>query len=338
MSQLSQATAGRHHSRPGPLAALLATAALLLTSCTAPGAPHASPSSASPSSMASSMASGTPPAVILLSGATSAEGIAAGEGETFYAGDLVAGDIFRGNLGEHRAERFIDVPPGRMAVGMKADPEHHLLVVAGGTTGRGYFYDTRSGKTIASIQLAEAKKSFINDVVLTAAGAWFTNSSKGELYFVPISGEGTLGQAKTLKLTGPAAETGQGFNLNGIVAADDGGTLIVAHSRNQAVYTVDPDTGASKQITGLELPDVDGLVLQDKQLWAVQNFKNQISRIRLEADLGSGSVEQVITSKLFQTPTTAALIDGKLLVVNAKFDTGNPPKAKTFEVVIVDAD
>jgi sugar lactone lactonase YvrE len=278
-----------------------------------------------------------PPSAIVLTGATSAEGIAAGEGDTFFAGDLVASDIFRGSLAGRRAERFIDVPVGRMAVGMKADPEHHLLVVAGGTTGQGYFYDTGSGKSIAGIQLADAKVSFINDVVLTDAGAWFTNSNKGELYFVPISGEGQLGKVKTLKLSGPAAETGEGFNLNGIAATADGGTLIVAHSGNQAVYTVDPDSGASKEIAGLELPNVDGLVLQDQQLWAVQNVRNQISRIRLEPDLASGSVEQVITSKLFQTPTTAALIDGKLLVVNAKFDTGNPPKAKTFEVVVVDA-
>lgn len=36
--------------------------------------------------------------VIVLPGASSAEGIAAGRGATFYAGEQVAGDIFRGNL------------------------------------------------------------------------------------------------------------------------------------------------------------------------------------------------------------------------------------------------
>ena len=38
------------------------------------------------------------PRVIVLPGATSAEGIAAGRGSTFYAGDLFNGDIFRGDL------------------------------------------------------------------------------------------------------------------------------------------------------------------------------------------------------------------------------------------------
>jgi hypothetical protein len=43
--------------------------------------------------------------VIVLPGATSAEGIAAGRGTTFYAGDLFAGDIFRGNLQRGTADR-----------------------------------------------------------------------------------------------------------------------------------------------------------------------------------------------------------------------------------------
>jgi hypothetical protein len=34
--------------------------------------------------------------VIVLDGATSAEGIAAGRGTTFYAGDLALGDIYQG--------------------------------------------------------------------------------------------------------------------------------------------------------------------------------------------------------------------------------------------------
>jgi hypothetical protein len=68
--------------------------------------------------------------VIVLPGASSAEGIAAGRGASLYAGDLFAGDIFRGNLQRGTAERFIDAPPGRLAVGMAADLPHQLLFVA----------------------------------------------------------------------------------------------------------------------------------------------------------------------------------------------------------------
>jgi hypothetical protein len=45
----------------------------------------------------------------------------------------------------------------------------------------------------------------------------------------------------------------------------------------------------------------------------------------------------VIASDLFQVPATAARHGSNLAVVNAKFDTGFPPTADTYEVVIVDA-
>jgi hypothetical protein len=92
--------------------------------------------------------------VIVLPGASSAEGITAGRGATFYAGDLFAGDIFRGNIRRGTAELFIDAPAGRMAVGMAADLRHDLLFVAGGFTGQGYVYDLNSGATVASYQFA----------------------------------------------------------------------------------------------------------------------------------------------------------------------------------------
>ena len=47
-------------------------------------------------------------------------------------------------------------------------------------------------------------------------------------------------------------------------------------------------------------------------------------------------MEKVITSDLFQIPTTAALFGDRLAVVNAKFDTGFPPTADQYEVVLVD--
>ena len=84
------------------------------------------------------------------------------------------------------------------------------------------------------------------------------------------------------------------------------------------------------------MPNVDGIVLQGRQLWAVQNFSNQVSRVRLSPDLTSGVVEGVITSDLFQVPATAAIFGSRLAVVNAKFDTGFPPTDDQYEVVVVD--
>jgi sugar lactone lactonase YvrE len=272
---------------------------------------------------------------IVLPGATSAEGITVGHGSTFYAGDLFAGDIFRGNLQRGTAELFIDAPDGRMALGMSLDDATGLLFVAGGFTGQGYVYDSATGSTVAAYQFADPTDApVINDVTVTNDGAWFTNSTSPVLYFVPLAGR-VPGPFSTLTVTGPAADITGDFNLNGIAATADGKTLVVAHSTNAAVYTVDPETGASARIDGVSVPNVDGIVMRGHRLWAVQNFSNQISRFRLSSDLRSGALEKVITSSEFQIPTTAALKGNNLAAANAKFDTGLPPTADEYEVVIV---
>jgi sugar lactone lactonase YvrE len=280
--------------------------------------------------------------VIVLPGATSAEGIARGEGDTFYAGDLFAGDIFRGDLEEQTAELFIDVPDGRAAVGMFADLRHDLLFVAGGFTGQAYVYDVDSGETVATYQFtppspadAATPTTVINDVTVTEDGAWFTDSRRGVLFFVPIDDDGEPGDFVTLELEGPAADTSGTFNLNGIAATRHGSTLIVAHSTLGKLYTVDPETGSTAEIAGVSVPMVDGIVVRGRHLWAVQN-SNRVTELELNEDRTAGSVVEVITDAAFGIPTTAIRFDGHLAVVNAHFDTGLPPTADQYEVVLVD--
>jgi sugar lactone lactonase YvrE len=287
-------------------------------------------------SLAGPATAARPDTVIVLPGASSAEGIAAGRGATFYAGDFLRGDIFRGNIRHGTAELFIDAPDGRMAVGMAVDVHHGLLFVAGGF-GKAYVYDTRTGATVASYQFADPATSIVNDVAVTRDGAWFTDSLQARLYFVPVSRAGVPGPFRTLALSGPAADISGEFNLNGIQATANGKTLILAHSTNGELYTVDPTTGASAAIAGVSVPNVDGIVLEGRRLWAVQGPSNQVTRIRLDPHLTSGVVEKVIASDLFQFPTTAARFGSRLAVVNAKFDTGFPPTADQYEVVLVDA-
>lgn len=271
------------------------------------------------------------PEVIVLPGADSAEGIATGAGSTFYAGELFTGDIFRGDLRSGDAERFIDAPAGRQALGLKADLRHGLLFVAGGFTGQGYVYDLSTGAAVADFQLG----TIINDVVVTKDAAWFTDSAQPHLYRVPIGPGGTLGPPSTLVVEGPAANIGFDFNLNGIAATPNGETLIVAHSGLGALFTVDPDSGDSSLIEEVAVPSVDGILFEAGRLYAVQNTLNQIAEIKLSPDLSSGSVENLITNSNFQVPTTVARSGNLLAVVNAKFDTGFPPTADTYEVVIV---
>jgi len=272
---------------------------------------------------------------IVLPGAISAEGIASGSGSTFYASDLFSGDIFRGDIRKGVAEKFIDNPPGRNALGLRVDVADGLLFAAGGFDGKGYVYDSSTGATLVSYQFSEAP-SLINDVALTPAGAWFTNSFQPELYFVPIT-NGHAGEFTTLHLSGPAAVVQpDGINNNGIQATSDGSTLVVSHSSSGALNVVNPNTGTSRTIDDLSLPNVDGILMQGRTLYAAQTFQNRIAEVRLSGDLTSGSVRRVITSSLFEVPTTVALFGDRLAAVNAKFDTGLPPDATSFEVVVVD--
>ncbi|WP_083706280.1 SMP-30/gluconolactonase/LRE family protein [Arthrobacter sp. QXT-31] len=271
--------------------------------------------------------------VILLDGAKGAEGIAAAGSTRFFAGDLITGDIYRGDIRRDKATRFIDAPEGRMAVGMKADRHNDLLFVAGGPTGQAYVYDTDTGKTVRTYQLTK-NEAFINDVALTDRGAWFTNSRQGELYFIPVDDDGDLGSVRTLPLKGPAADTSKQFNLNGIAYSRDARRLVVAHSGNQTLYTVSPRTGNSTEITGVKVANADGVLVKGDTVWAVQNFSNQISRLRVNFHESTAKLREVITSPNFNIPTTAALFDDTLAAVNAKFGV---PDATTFEVVTVDA-
>src|SRR3954471_4600721 len=269
---------------------------------------------------------------IVLPGARSAESVAIGKGSTFYATELFSGDIFKGDLRTGAVERFIHAPAGRLALGIKADVRHGLLFVAGGFTGQAYVYDLETGADLATVQLG----AFINVVVLSDDSAWFTDSALPHLYRVPVHPGGSV---RTMTVTGPAADlsgTGGTPNLNGIAVAPDGKTLIVSHSSLGALFTVNPRTGASALIEGLPVPFVDGISSSGGRLYAAQIFLNQIVEIGLSGDLSRGTVERIITSQLFESPTSVARRGSRLAVVNSKIDTGFPPTAVTYEVVVVD--
>ena len=140
----------------------------------------------------------------------------------------------------------------------------------------------------------------------------------------------------TLTLSGPAADLSGAFNNNGIQAVKGGTMLIVAHSGNGVLNLVDAATGASTTIAGVSVPNVDGILIKGShELFAVQNANNQISVWKLASRLPRGPAEKIITSPLFQFPTTVARFGSRLAVANAKFDTGFPPTATQYEVIVV---
>lgn len=257
------------------------------------------------------------------------EGIAVGDGNTFYVGSLRDGDIYRGDLRSGAGARLVDLRPedGRVSVGMRGDRERNWLVVAGGPTGRAWVYDTESGATVATLVLGPAGSTFANDVAITRDALYFTDTFAARLYEVPIASNGTFGPTRAITVTGPAGATG-GFGLNGIDSTHRG-WLIVNHTGLGILALVDPATGVSRQITltgpALVAGTLDGLQLEGRTAWVVQNFANSVAEVQLSPDLTSGRVVDVITSDLFRVPTTMARHGSTLVLVNGRFDLGFPP-------------
>jgi hypothetical protein len=254
------------------------------------------------------------------------EGIAVGEGNTFYVGSLWDGDIYRGDLGSGAGALFVNVA-GRVSVGMRVDEARDWLVVAGGPTGHAWVYDTEDGSTVADLVLGPAATTFSNDVAITHDALYFTDTFAARIYRVPILADGSLGATQPITVTGPAAATG-GFGLNGIDSTHRG-WLIVNHTDLGILALVDPATGESRVIplTGppLVAGTLDGLQLEGRTAWVVQNFANSVARVKLSPDLTSGAVVDVITSDLFRVPTTVARHGSTLALVNGRFDLGFPP-------------
>ncbi len=274
--------------------------------------------------------------VIVLPGATSAEGITAAGDGTYYTGDLVAGTIFREDIRRGTAERFIEAPPGAMAAGVDLDRRHDLLFVAGGNGGKAYVYNVRTKAKVADFTFGDPQTSYVNDVVVTPYGAWFTDSYHPQLFFVP-NVFGVLGAPRTLQLSGPGAGGSPGnFFMNDIIATPSGDTLLVAATTPGKVYTINPFSGASKEIKGVNAPSVVSLVLDGQRLWAVQ-LDDKISRWCLNGGLTHGDPDGTITDPLFDQPVSAAKVGNHLAVVNSHIFSGYPPTSPTYEVLVVDA-
>lgn len=274
------------------------------------------------------------PDVIPLPGGFFPEGIAVGDGDSAFAGSLVDGAIWKGDLGTGEGAILVEGVAGRLAVGMAFDGSSGNLFVAGGPGGNAFVYDGESGATVAVIDLGPG---FINDVIVTNRAAYFTNSFAPEFYVVPLNGRGEIaGGPVTVPFSGDFQFAPGAFNANGIEASQSGDTLIVVNSSFGEIYTVDPVTGVADAIDlGGAVVNGDGLVLIGRELYAVEGGKNQITEIELAPNLAAGTVTDVITSDAFAVPTTAAKFGSGLYAVNAKF--GTPPLPTTpYEIVRVD--
>jgi sugar lactone lactonase YvrE len=252
------------------------------------------------------------------------EGIAIA-GNEFFVGSIPTGTIYHGDLRTGEGDELV-VHVDRAAIGMKVD--RGRLFVAGGGTGGAWVYDASTGATLAAYSFAQPPTTFVNDVAVTRDAAWFTDSQNAVLYRVPLGPGGSPAPTfQTLGLVGDFAQQ-PGFNTNGIAATPNGKTLVIVQSNTGKLFTVTPGaaTAATDEIElgGENVMQGDGILLDGKTLYVVQNRANMIAKIRLAPDLGSGTVLTRITNADFDVPTTIAEHGSSLYAVNARFEP--PPR------------
>jgi len=268
------------------------------------------------------------PGTIALPNGWQPEGIAVGDGSTFYAGSIPTGAVYRGDLRTGTGSILVQGASGRSATGLKYD--RGRLFVSGAATGKAFVYSASTGALIREYQLATgAGPTFVNDVVVTKDAAYFTDSNRAVIYKLVLAGDGTpAAAAQRLSLSGDFQLTG-GFNLNGIEATPNGKVLIAVQTSTGKLFRIDPNTGATRLVDlgGATLTNGDGILLQGKSLFVVQNVDNRIAVVQLAPDLSSGTVSAAITSQGFDVPTTLARFGSSLYAVDARFST--PPTPTT---------
>lgn len=254
------------------------------------------------------------------------EGIATA-GETFYVGSIPTGAVYRGSLRTGNGAILVPAASGRAAIGMKVD--RGRLFVAGGPTGNAFVYNAKTGAPITSYALSSGG-SFINDVVVTKRAAWFTDSFKAVLYRVPLGANGRPGASFTTVDLGGQYSQGPNFNVNGIDATANGRTLVFVQSNTGKLFTTGAN-GVARTIAlagGESVPNGDGILLDGKTLYVVQNQLNIVAKIALSANMRSGRVLRRASSSDFDVPTTLAEHGRRLYAVNARFGTAPTPSTE----------
>jgi Cu-Zn family superoxide dismutase len=267
------------------------------------------------------------------------EGVAYDE-ETgdFYVGSAADGTIFRGNLESGAIDVFSPAGANRRtsAIGMELD-DGGCLFVAGGSTGRIFAYNTETGSIVAGSATGLAPDTFLNDVAIGPDGsAYITDSINPFLFRVPPCNSSSFGFETFVNFTGTPLEYQEGFNANGIVATPDGNALLVVQSNTGKLYRIDLATKAVREVDldGALLIGGDGMVLAGQTLYVVTG-DGTIVPVELADGFATGIAGEGFSDPSLATPTTIALVDDHLLVVNSQFDQmdGEPELPFTLSLI-----
>ena len=193
--------------------------------------------------------------------------------------------------------------------------------------------DVRTGAILASYQFT-AGPSFVNDVVLTKRMAWFTDSrQRAELYGVPLARHGVPGTGGGDRPAAAERRVGADpgvINANGIAQTPDRSALLVVKSDTGQLFRVNPRTGVARVVDlgGYALTNGDGLLVEGRTLYVVQNQLNQVAVLKLNRSGTRGALLRTLTDPGFAVPTTVASFGRSLYLPNARFGITDPQTAQ----------
>jgi Cu-Zn family superoxide dismutase len=258
-----------------------------------------------------------------------AEGVAVA-GDTYYVSGFGSGKIYRGDLDEPEAEKFIDATdPFAGLGGIKVVGEHLVVVRLSGVS----LYDRHTGALVATW----AGATHANDIAIAPNGdAYITDSERPVLYRIPaaeLRRPSAVEQDLPVFLDWPDPPYSNyvpGYlEANGIVATPDGKFVLVVHFSDGILFRVRLSDRQVRQVDlgGYRLIAGDGMVLTAARvLYVVRPFGSLVAKLRVSSRYERGRLLSETTDPSFQTPTTAAIAGDRLLVVNSQFSgPGEPP-------------
>lgn len=282
-----------------------------------------------------------------------AEGIELGKGHEFFLGafsyssffgpafgvsheqSAFAGAIYKGNL-RTGAGAILVPPTGKPVSGLSYDPRTDYLYAATGHAavfGTGIHwdqgvivYDASSGELVREITFGDGIA--INDCLVTRTGVYCTDSVNPDLYKVVLENGGRIPSTPVVEVIHmPDFEMVPGFNANGLVGDFDGRQLVLVNTSTGVLYLVDTESGAASplRIEGAEqlFPNGDGLYLEGRTLYILQNFSDKVAVVQLSGDLTGGDFIRNIPGAGAPNPlniaTTIIGFGNSLYAVNTHF-------------------
>jgi sugar lactone lactonase YvrE len=163
----------------------------------------------------------------------------------------------------------------------------------------------------------------INDVLVTDTAVYCTDSVSTTLYKLPLEDDGKVFSSTVEKIEMTGFEMAEGYNANGLVGDFDGKELVIINITTGVLYLVNTESGAATPVNvqGDEqlFADGDGLYMDGRTLYIMQNFAQKIAVVDLSDDLTQGTFVKNIVSDDFSIPTTIIGFGNCIYAINTHF-------------------